>query len=70
MANATIVFSRFIEFSSGIEIGGRRRIVGPPGRGATPQRFTTGSVYCFKYAPDRRSDFFRWMFLWCKDRTN
>jgi hypothetical protein len=32
-----------------------------------PQRFTTGSVYCFKYVPDRRSDFFRWMFLG-KDR--
>src|SRR5260370_32043644 len=70
MAKATIVFSRFIRFSSGIEMGGRCRIGDRRGAAPRPQRFATGSVYCFKYAPDRRSDFFRWMFLSCQDRSN
>jgi hypothetical protein len=57
MAKVTIVFSRFIKFSSGIEfVDVTTSWARPPGRGATPQRFTNSSVYCIKYAPDRRLD--------------
>jgi hypothetical protein len=57
MAKVTIVFSRFIKFSSGIEfVDVATSWARPPGRGATPQRFTNSSVYCIKYAPDRRLD--------------
>jgi hypothetical protein len=57
MAKVTIVLGCFIMFSSGIEFVdvavSRAR---PLGRGATPQRFTTGCVYWIKYAKDRRLD--------------
>jgi hypothetical protein len=57
MAKVTIVFSRFIKFSSGIEfVDVTTSWAKPPGRGATPQRFTNSSVYCIKYAPDRSLD--------------
>jgi hypothetical protein len=42
----------------------------PSRRGATPQRFTIGFVYCIKYAIDCISDFFSWIFPSCKERTN
>jgi hypothetical protein len=57
MAKVTIVFSRFIKFSSGIEfVDVATSWARPPGRGATPQRFTTGFVYWIKYAQDRSLD--------------
>jgi hypothetical protein len=57
MANVTIIFGRFIKFSSGIEfVDGAASWARPPERGATPRRFTTGFVYCIKYARDRRLD--------------
>jgi len=57
MAKVTIVLSRFIKFSSGIEfVDVATSWARPPGRGATPQRFTNSSVYCIKYAQDCSSD--------------
>src|SRR5580692_3538331 len=57
MAKVTIVFSRFIKFSSGIEfVDVTTSWAWLPGRGATPHRFTNSFVYCIKYAPDRRLD--------------
>jgi hypothetical protein len=51
MAKVTIVFSRFIKFSSGIEfVDVATSWARPLGRGATPQRFTAGFVYWIKYA--------------------
>jgi len=57
MAKVTIVLG-FIKFSSGIEfVDVAVSWARPVGRGATPQRFTTGCVYWIKYARDCRLDF-------------